>query len=83
MKDIMTVIDFTKDKGVEFDACLYALGEKIAIARTYDIDKALIDEMYKAYKDTDVSKVFILDMGQFERFLREMLPKWREENDHV
>ena len=82
MKNIMTAINFTKDKGAELDASfLYPLGEKIATVRAYSVDKFLIKEMYEAYKDTDVSKVFILDMGQFEKFLREMLPKWQKENE--
>ena len=86
IKNIGTIIQFPKNTGTElkrnedgtfsFD---YKIAEKIAITAVANVDKAIIKAMYEAYKDTDVSKIFILDMGQFERFLKEMLPKWREE----
>ena len=79
MKDIGTIINFPRGQNPNMDAILYAASQKIAITTVSNVDKAVIRAMYEAYKYTDVSKVFILDMGQFERFLKEMLPKWREE----
>lgn len=86
MKDIGTIIQFPKNTGAELKrnedgtfSSDYKIAEKIAITAFANVDKAVIKAMYEAYKYTDVSKVFILDIGQFERFLREMLPKWREE----
>ena len=86
IKNIMTAINFPKNTETElkrnedgtfsFD---YKIAEKIAITAVANVDNAIIKAMYQVYKDTDVSKIFVLDMGQFERFLREMLPKWWEE----
>lgn len=78
-KSIGTTINFMRGQKPNMDAVLYAASQKIAITAVSNVDKAVIKAMYEAYKYTDVSKVFILDMGQFERFLKEMLPKWREE----
>ena len=90
MKDIGTIINFPKNTGAELKrnedgtfSSNYKIAEKIAITAVANVDKAIIKAMYQAYKDTDVSKMFILDMEQFEKFLKEMLPKWREESDHV
>lgn len=86
MKDIGTIINFPKSKGAELKrnedgtfSLDYKIAEKIAITAVTNVDKVIIKAMYLAYKDTDVSKIFVLDMGQFEKFLKEMLPKWREE----
>ena len=40
-------------------------------------------DIYEKYKDTDVSRIFVLSKVDFERFLLEMLPIWikRGEND--
>lgn len=78
-KPIGTTINFMRGQSVNMDAVLYAASQKIAITAVVNVDKAIIKAMYEAYKYTDVSKVFILDMEQFEKFLKEMLPKWREE----
>ena len=78
-KPIGTTINFMRGQSVNMDAVLYAASQKIAITAVVNVDKAVIKAMYEAYKYTDVSKVFILDLGQFERFLKEMLPKWRGE----
>ena len=78
-KAIGTTINFMRGQSVNMDAVLYAASQKIAITAVVNVDKAVIKAMYEAYKYTDVSKVFILDLGQFERFLKEMLPKWRGE----
>lgn len=79
MKDIGAIINFPRGQNPNVDAILYACSQKIAITTVSKVDNAIIKTMYEAYKYTDVSKVFILDMEQFEKFLKEMLPKWREE----
>ena len=80
-KSICSTINFMRGQSVNMDAVLYAASQKIVITAVVNVDKAIIKAMYEAYKYTDVSKVFILDLGQFERFLKEMLPKWREESE--
>lgn len=84
MKDIGTLLHFPKHEGAQLKqnedgSFVYQIAEKIAMTRQQKVNKEVINFLYQAYKDTDVSKVFVLDMGQFERFLKEMLPKWREE----
>jgi hypothetical protein len=48
--------------------------ETIIATRVKEIDKYCIEELYKAYKDTPVSSVLVIDMKNFELFLKEYLP---------
>ena len=44
-------------------------------------DEEILKFLYEKYKDTDISKVYVLSKPEFEKFLLEMLPKWRREDD--
>lgn len=51
--------------------------EEITDSFTKQNDKAILNWIYKKYKDTDVSNVYVLSKEDFKNFLLEMLPKWR------
>lgn len=53
--------------------------ETLATSRVKTIDEYIVKQLYEAYKDTKVSKVFVIDMTEFEAFLKKMLPLWLEE----
>lgn len=58
---------------------LFKLEETLATSRVKTIDEYVVKQLYEAYKDTKVSKVFVIDMTEFEAFLRKMFPLWLEE----
>lgn len=58
---------------------LFKIEETIATLRVKTIDEYIVKQLYEAYKDTKVSKVFVIDMTEFEAFLKKMLPLWLEE----
>lgn len=43
------------------------------------IDEKIIEEMYKIYKETEISTVYLIDKNQFKDFINTMLPKYMEE----
>ena len=45
-------------------------------------DEKILNFLYEKYKDTDVSTVYVLSKPEFEKFLLEMLPKWKGTNWH-
>lgn len=57
----------------------FRIEENLIATRTRGLTKFIVEELYKAYKDTDITKVLVIDMDEFERFLRKMLPLWFEE----
>ena len=46
-------------------------------------DEVLLNYLYEKYKDTKVSDVWVLSKPDFEKFLLEMLPKWKEPKQYV
>ena len=46
-------------------------------------DEMLLNYLYEKYKDTKVSDVWVLSKPDFEKFLLEMLPKWKEPKQYV
>lgn len=43
------------------------------------IDEKIIEEMYEIYKETIISRVYLIDKNQFKDFINTMLPKYMEE----
>lgn len=60
------------------DNHLFKFEETLATSRVKTIDEYILKQLYEAYKDTKVSKVFVIDMTEFEAFLKKMLPLWLE-----
>ena len=46
-------------------------------------DEIIVNYLYEKYKDTKVSVVWVLSKPDFEKFLLEMLPKWKEPKQYV
>ena len=46
-------------------------------------DEIIVNYLYEKYKDTKVSDVWVLSKPDFEKFLLEMLPKWKEPKQYV
>ena len=53
-----------------------SLVEKIVIERQKEIDKHIIDELYKVYKNTGISELFIISESEFEAYLKATLPAY-------
>lgn len=84
-KDIVEVYDLpmkakeiTKDNlGTTFKYNLGISFVEIAESFAKAQDEEVFKWLYEKYKDTDVSKVYVLSKADFEEFLLEMLPKWK------
>ena len=46
-------------------------------------DEIIVNYLYEKYKDTKVSVVWVLSKPDFEKFLLEMLPKWKEPKQYL
>jgi hypothetical protein len=46
-------------------------------------DEIIANYLYEKYKDTKVSDVWVLSKPDFEKFLLEMLPKWKGKNTDI
>ena len=73
VNDAMRVIESPNDND------FFKFEETLATARVKTIDEYIVKQLYEAYKDTKVSKVFVIDMTEFEAFLKKMLPLWLED----
>lgn len=51
----------------------------IVLSINQQIDEKIIEEMYKIYKETEISTVYLIDKNQFKDFINTMLPKYMEE----
>lgn len=51
---------------------------KFAVAYAKQIDRMTINAFYDAYKDSEAAKILLIDRDEFERFLKKMLPIWRD-----
>jgi hypothetical protein len=68
------------ENGMEFNFRIKYTFEQTLKEFTEKRDEAILSFLYEKYKDTDISKVYVLSRPEFEKFLLEMLPKWRYEN---
>ena len=57
--------------------------QQMAATRVKEINNFTIKQLYAAYKDTDISNVLVIDMMQFEYFLRRYLPIYLREKEEV
>ena len=55
--------------------------EQMAVTRVKQINNFIIEQLYAAYKDTDISKLLVIDMMQFEYFLTRYLPIYLREKE--
>ena len=46
-------------------------------------DNQIVSYLYDKYKETDISKIYVISKPDFERFLKEMLPKWKENKNDL
>ena len=69
------------DYSTSFNYSLKIAFEEITTSFANQLDKALIDYLYKKYINTDVSQVYVLSLPEFEKFLLEMLPKYMEKGE--
>ena len=60
---------------------VFEISESIIAVRMKKIERFIIESLYDAFKDTDISKIFLIDIEEFERFLIKMLPIWKEWED--
>ena len=70
----------TKEQLEKNNYCIN-IQQQIAATRVKQIDNFTIEQLYAAYKDTDVSKVLVIDMMQFEYFLKKYLPIYLREKE--
>lgn len=73
VNDAMCAIESPNDND------FFKFEETLATSRVKTIDEYILKQLYEAYKDTKVSKVFVINMTEFEAFLKKMLPLWLEE----
>lgn len=76
MKDIAKVIAFDREKFIPNGDNSVALAEKLSCERVKAIDDFIIKQLYEAYKDTDISKLFIIDETEFAKYLKATLPQY-------
>lgn len=60
---------------------IFKIVDNVATARARQINKIYLEALYAAYKDTDVSEVLVIDMTNFEEFIRRYLPIYLEEKE--
>ena len=78
MKDIANTITFDKEKFITNKGNSITLVEKLSCERVKAIDDFIIKQLYEAYKDTDISKLFIIDETEFAKYLKATLPQYLE-----
>ena len=76
MKDIVKTIAFDKERFITNEDNGVTLVEKLSCKRVKAIDDFIIKQLYEAYKDTDISKLFIIDETEFARYLKATLPQY-------
>ena len=54
---------------------------KMVAVRVKQINQFTIEQLYAAYKDTDISKLLVIDMANFEYFIRRYLPIYLREKE--
>lgn len=78
MPKIGNVIDFQR---FEYSHELKDFTEKVITLRSSFVDEVIVKALFETYKDTDISKIFIIDETNFNDFLNEMLPQWLTRKD--
>ena len=68
----------TKNDGTIFKTQINIAFEKMAESFAKKQDDEILKFLYKKYKDTNVSDVYVLSEKDFKTFLLEMLPVWRK-----
>ena len=76
MKDIAKAIAFDREKFITNKDNSVTLVEKLSCERIKAIDDYIIKQLYEAYKDTDISKLFIIDETEFAKYLKATLPQY-------
>jgi hypothetical protein len=76
MKDIVKALSFDREKFITNEDNSVTLVEKLSCRRIKAIDDFIIKQLYEAYKDTDISKLFIIDETEFARYLKATLPQY-------
>ena len=86
MKDVMKSYQMPynvkKIKDIDFETSMSAkfnfdiAFEEITKSFAEQTDEAIINYLYEKYKDTDISRIYVLSKPDFEKFLLEMLPKY-------
>jgi len=71
------------ENGMKFDFGIKYAFEQTLKEFTEKQNEAILKFLYERYKDTDISKVYVLSRPEFEKFLIEMLPKWRRKDDDL
>lgn len=74
MKSIGMTINF--ERSIGFDNELNDFTEKVISLRANFVDEVVVKALFEAYKDTEISKIFVVDLHNFKDFLYEMLPQW-------
>lgn len=76
-KEVAKVIAFDREKPFtpNEDNC-FTIVEKLNCARVKAIDDYIIKQLYEAYKDMDISKLFVIDETEFARYLKATLPQY-------
>lgn len=79
-KEVAKVIAFDREKpftpNVGKPTDTYHIVEELSCARVKAIDDYIIKQFYEAYKDTDISKLFIIDETEFAKYLKATLPQY-------
>jgi hypothetical protein len=76
-KDIVKAMTFDrKDHFIQNEDNSVTLVERLSCERVKAIDDFIIKQLYEAYKDTDISKLFIIDETEFARYLKATLPQY-------
>ena len=76
MKDIAKVIAYDREKFIPNEDNCFTLVEKLTCERVKAINDYIIKQLYEAYKDTDISKLFIIDETEFAKYLKATLPQY-------
>jgi hypothetical protein len=80
MKDIVKVLSFDRERFIPNEDNCFTLVEKLSCERVKAIDDYIIKQLYETYKKTDISKLFIIDEQEFEKYLKATLPNYLKEN---
>lgn len=79
MKDLAKTIAFDREKFIPNEDNGVTIVEKLACERVKAIDDFIVKQLYEAYKDTDISQLFIIDETEFAKYLEATLPQYLKE----
>ncbi len=52
--------------------------EKLATAQVQYLEDYLLSELYETYKDSDLTKLFVIGRDEFYEFVKRCYPLWKE-----